>query len=311
MEQPQTTPSPTVSPAPHAGSFAAPPTPAQAPDGRPVLPAPPPAPTAPTPLFAALRGLAWFGVYLGARLLVDVPFSLFIAMRSMLAVGFENLELLMQDILLRAQHGGILLTAIINVAALGAFAIILRARKKPVLASVGIVPVPFSSLALLIPLGVSLNILLASAFALLPQEWLASYAEASNALLQQNVSLFSALTIALLAPLTEEVLFRGLVYTRFRSGMRAWAAILFSSVLFGVMHMQPVWMAYAACVGALLCMAMERYQSLLAPIVLHMSFNAAGMLTPLLQALPALFVLLVALGASVALGRRCLFRPRC
>ena len=92
------------------------------------------------------------------------------------------------------------------------------------------------------------------------------------------------LATALLAPLSEEVFFRGILQSTLRRvTVSPWLAITITSVLFGLVH---VW-AQPAAVPSLVILSMvlgynyERTGRLLAPILLHAFFNAANLLAQL------------------------------
>ncbi len=91
-----------------------------------------------------------------------------------------------------------------------------------------------------------------------------------------------------IAPLFEELLFRGLIQTALRSflfetGNRVWLAIVFSSALFVVMHEDmshwPVLFVLGLCMGY----AYEKSGSLLRPIFIHAIFNATAVIATMSQ----------------------------
>jgi len=91
-----------------------------------------------------------------------------------------------------------------------------------------------------------------------------------------TVMLFVA--IAGIAPLLEEILFRGLVQNALAKQLPAWAAILGASAIFGAVHMDyhafPALMAMGAVFGILY----HKTRSLRVNIVAHMVNNAAALL---------------------------------
>lgn len=132
----------------------------------------------------------------------------------------------------------------------------------------------------------------------LPEALLEGYAAQSSVLLEGPLAV-RLVSIALAAPLLEEMLFRGLVYGTLREGMpRGWA-ILLSSLAFGLLHGHPLWMAYAALLGAILCLVKDACGSLWAAVVFHGLVNLTGSF--LLPACPWA-ISLVALFLAVALS---------
>ncbi|MFV0527717.1 MAG: HAD hydrolase-like protein [Lachnospiraceae bacterium] len=81
------------------------------------------------------------------------------------------------------------------------------------------------------------------------------------------------LVIGVLGPVSEELVFRGLVFTRMKKYMSPGKAILLSSLLFGLYHMNVVQFIYATCLGILMAALYEREKSLLAPMLYHIAAN--------------------------------------
>lgn len=108
----------------------------------------------------------------------------------------------------------------------------------------------------------------------LPEEWLADYAEASAALNQTG--LLMTIATVLVAPVVEEVVFRGLVLSRLRRAMPGWLAVLISALVFGLCHGQIVWMAYAFVLGVIFGFMALRARSIWPSLCAHILFNGIG-----------------------------------
>ncbi|MEO8183910.1 MAG: type II CAAX endopeptidase family protein [Deltaproteobacteria bacterium] len=83
---------------------------------------------------------------------------------------------------------------------------------------------------------------------------------------------FAIVSVAVLAPLIEELLFRGTLFRSYRVRFSPGKAALLSSVLFGLIHSDSMAVFIAALTSAL---AYTRTRSLWAPIVLH-AINNGG-----------------------------------
>ena len=84
---------------------------------------------------------------------------------------------------------------------------------------------------------------------------------------------------AVLAPITEELLFRGLIFNRFRDISTEKHAMLSCALLFGCMHMASVIQAIYACIiGYILAYVYTKYGKILVPIFLHSVFNLTNFL---------------------------------
>lgn len=131
--------------------------------------------------------------------------------------------------------------------------------------------------ACLLLAGACGNILISGAMDLLPlpQQLMESYNQASRGL---NTSLLWAdlLSVAVFAPLVEEMIFRGLVLSRLRKALPAWLAVVVQGLVFGFVHGQLVWIVYATLFGLLLGYVRLRTGSLKASILLHLGFNLSS-----------------------------------
>jgi uncharacterized protein len=81
--------------------------------------------------------------------------------------------------------------------------------------------------------------------------------------------------ICVLAPVLEEMLFRGIILRSFLGQYPKWAAILGSAGLFGFAHMNLYQYVGAVLIGVLLGWLYERSRSLLPCIALHAAYNTA------------------------------------
>ena len=90
---------------------------------------------------------------------------------------------------------------------------------------------------------------------------------------------FGTFMIAVIgAPVVEEILFRGIVLRSIRKFAPAWGAILISSVLFGVYHLNIIQAAYATLMGIAAGILYEKKRNLLFPILVHFANNLITML---------------------------------
>ena len=88
---------------------------------------------------------------------------------------------------------------------------------------------------------------------------------------------FGYLTLCLLAPLVEEVVFRGAILrTLLRAFGSHWAAITVSALLFAVVHLNPAQMPHAFLMGLLLGWMYYRTGSILPGVVLHWVNNTVA-----------------------------------
>ena len=100
--------------------------------------------------------------------------------------------------------------------------------------------------------------------------------------------LLELLTVGVLTPIVEELIFRGLIYRRLRWSLDArWAAVL-SAMLFAVFHGNLLQGIYAFGIGLLMAFVYERYHHILAPVLIHVGANLISVL--LSEAEPLQFI---------------------
>jgi uncharacterized protein len=89
-----------------------------------------------------------------------------------------------------------------------------------------------------------------------------------------DLSIPGVVLLVVVAPLTEELLFRGLILTAFlpRYGMNR--AVVYSAILFAVMHLNPYQASVGIAMGMLLGWLFVRTRSLWPCIIAHGLFNA-------------------------------------
>lgn len=97
--------------------------------------------------------------------------------------------------------------------------------------------------------------------------------EETNEVLEGGGMLLQILSAGILGCIVEEISMRGVTYLRMKRYWGKSKAILWSAVVFGLYHMNVVQAVYAFVLGIFFAWVYERYQTLWASIVAHMSAN--------------------------------------
>lgn len=89
--------------------------------------------------------------------------------------------------------------------------------------------------------------------------------------------LFVALAVILVAPVSEELFFRGFFYRALRTRLQVWSAALIDGLVFGSLHFEgadtAITLPVIGVFGVLQCLIYERTGSLFAVIAVHAFFN--------------------------------------
>lgn len=95
----------------------------------------------------------------------------------------------------------------------------------------------------------------------------------------ENQNLFLLVfVVVILAPLAEELMFRGLLYRRASMYMGKLPAVLFSAACFGLYHMNVVQFVFATILGITFGYVYEQTRNLWIPILMHMGANGFSVL---------------------------------
>src|SRR5680860_1346801 len=99
--------------------------------------------------------------------------------------------------------------------------------------------------------------------------------EQLNELAQNPETLpFLAIAVIAMAPIGEELFFRGLLFQALRRRLHLWPAIGLSGVAFALVHLEPLAMLTVFPLGMWFAWIFHRSGSLLVPVVAHAIFNA-------------------------------------
>lgn len=109
---------------------------------------------------------------------------------------------------------------------------------------------------------------------------LQDYLEQANAYSPDGGYFWLILGISIMAPISEELLFRGIIQGELRKALPEWLAVVIQALLFALFHMQPVQVLYVLTPALLLGAAYAWSRSLWVPIIMHIVFNFMGSVVP-------------------------------
>ena len=102
--------------------------------------------------------------------------------------------------------------------------------------------------------------------------WFPGYEE-TNAVLDGGGMILQILSAGIFGCIVEEISMRGVVYLRMKRYWSKQTAMVLSALIFGIYHLNVVQAVYAFVLGLFFAWIYERYDSLWAPCIAHMSAN--------------------------------------
>lgn len=206
-------------------------------------------------------------------------FFFFIFKLPSLDSASSNTADLINEILAEVSAHTTLILLISGLLTLAVYVIFFAVRKKNFFAKCGYNKINVLSLIPVAVAGVAFNFFVSGLISLIPENspLMSEYVTSSAPLLSGN-PILSFFVIALLTPVVEETVFRGLIYTRLAHGMPTALALILQGLLFGIMHGTLLWAAYGFVLGIVLGLLLLHFRTLLAPIVFHIFFNAVNFL---------------------------------
>ena len=251
------------------------------------------------------KAAAWFGVYYGVQMIVSfvVVFAImfgFVAEYGSYAMDSEILMDEMMAIVLRLSN---LITVLCNGLVLLCVVLFFRIRKKKLREGLQeelhLRPCSKTSLLMSVLYGFGICFVTGFLVSLIPfSETTQANFDESYALLDQGNPVIAFISVVFFAPVAEEVVFRGLIHVNLRKGMPVWLSMVLSSLLFGLLHGELIWILHAFLAGLLLAWIYELTHSLWPCILVHFTNNLISQVLGYFGETPV-WLDLVLLGLSV------------
>lgn len=86
------------------------------------------------------------------------------------------------------------------------------------------------------------------------------------------------IALGIVIPLSEELMFRGILFKRFRERQGFAYSMICTSILYALMHSGGIQIAYSFLSGMILAYVYEKFGSLKAPVLLHVLLNTSSVL---------------------------------
>jgi membrane protease YdiL (CAAX protease family) len=169
-------------------------------------------------------------------------------------------------------------------------------KRRTSRADIGLTRLPSWTDIFITPAGLIIYLILSSTFILLATQVLPGFdvnQVQDTGFKQLNYRyeyILAFTTLVVIAPLAEEILFRGYLYGKLKKFVPVWVAILATSLLFGFLHGDLNLAVDTFALSIVLCLLRESTGSIWASILLHMTKN--GIAFYILFINPSLFTTL-------------------
>lgn len=177
-------------------------------------------------------------------------------------------------------------------------AIFYKIRRRSLVDAANICPVPPFKAGTALVCGFAAQLPLGFLVGLIPfpKEVLQGHEELINAsTTPMPVQVFY---VIVLAPVIEEIFFRGIAHDRLARTMPPIVASLLSSTAFALIHGELIAIIAALIAGLLLSIVYNRYRSVLITIAVHMGFNSCAYIVLLIES-PALQITAICVSAVI------------
>ena len=232
---------------------------------------------------SAGAALGYFAAFLGIQLWITAAAALFILSDLFRQQGISLTRF--PELMLRLYTEGLTenLTVIIlasNVATVLALWLFFLLRGKKFSVEIGLLRTGAVNLLLAVVYGVGVcfSVDLLTALLPIPEDMMSGFESQHDLLWEGNVWI-TFLSVSLAGPVSEEICFRGLCYTRLKKAMGPILAGLIASVFFGLAHGNPVWFLVGFLAGGAMTWIFEVTGSLWCSILVHVTNNTIATVT--------------------------------
>ena len=232
------------------------------------------------------RMLMLLGIYFGVQIVLStvLTFAVIVpqALRTMLGGGADNVGAFTSSMFASLANLLPLVLIASIVVTLPLYYLVYRRRKQDLHNFFQVRLVNPLILLLILIFGVSINVLIDYLLSVIQNapvfsRFFDQYSGISDMLLGGDF-LSSLLVTGIAVPIFEELLFRGFIFGELRRLMPIPVAILLQGLLFGIYHFNLIQSTYAMLIGFMLGFVYYRTGSILAPILLHASFNSSSLI---------------------------------
>lgn len=170
---------------------------------------------------------------------------------------------------------GYIVTTVAAVIALGIFFLVLRKKEQNLWQRCSFKKINGSAIGKITLLAISITMFSCSVVYLTASKF-ESYNKVNESLSSAHGSILAMISVVILMPMFEEILFRGLIFNELRKNVNIVVAIILQALIFAVFHGNILQGIYTFILGIILSLLYMWTKSLWANILCHIVYNLFG-----------------------------------
>lgn len=237
---------------------------------------------------ALLYSLIFPAIFLACQALSGVIVSFYAGMSAaaeMIRLGSTDesailnraMEYTMSNAMVASAASGLLTVAMI--------ALWLKRKKQPFLKTLQFSPIPVRHTVCVLGTGLGMygTTCLLLAYLPFPDSMVEEYESLVGSQITGSDPMMSVLAVVLIAPLAEELVFRGMCMGALKRAFPIWATIPLQGCIFAACHLVPYQMIYVLPCALALGLVYHWSGSILASLLCHVTYNFLGVLAGMLE----------------------------
>lgn len=229
---------------------------------------------------ALLKCLGFYGCFFSIQMTVSVIYEMIVMFNTsgIFSMGGMDMDAFYEEYSRFAPEVSILTAALVILAYFLFFKII----KKSFVKEIKLRPIKAGAVGSSFTFGICAHLIIAISltilYSFLPELSELSNSESYELMYKNSNPITEFISISVVTGILEEVVFRGLIYNTLKKAAGVKIAVFLSAVIFGAAHMNIEQFFYTSLLGALMAMVYEKYGTIIAPIIIHATFNGANYL---------------------------------
>ncbi|WP_040306742.1 CPBP family intramembrane glutamic endopeptidase [Caloramator australicus] len=224
-------------------------------------------------------GLVYFALNFGYVFIIAFIRGIIYVIQNPDKINDDSMIIVMEKFF--SQYG-LISMVVAEIVALGIYYFIYKSRNLDLVKVCNFSRVSFIKVILYILLGSSFSILIRFLVGILSMSDLFrnavnDYNKITEYAIGNNIALI-IIAVLLIGPIFEEIMFRGMIFNELKNNINIYLALALQSVIFGVYHMNLIQGLYAALLGLVLGILYYWERTIWVPIIIHISFNVAGVI---------------------------------